>query len=77
MTWDLNGAAIVGGTTFTGPGANFTYLGSAVAGGNGCASIVFRDPTTGLIVADNMFNSVVSTVTTGLPGGGYAPVAVI
>ena len=50
----------------------------AELGGNGCASILFRDTTTGYIGVENMFDAtVVSSFAIGLPNAGFLPLAVI
>jgi hypothetical protein len=77
-TWDMNGAAVVGGGNFSGPGAGWSYFGVADLNPGLNASILFQNASTGALAAFLMNDAnVVAFSALGAPGAGFTPLSVI
>jgi len=77
-TWDMYGAAVIGGGQFQGPGAGWAYVGVSELFDNRDASVLFRNTSSGAVIAYNMNDASVASITSlGTPGAGYVAASVL
>ncbi len=77
-TWDMSGASVIGGGAFNGPGPGWNYFGVADLNDSRDASILFENASTNQLIAYNMNDATVASVSViGTPGAVWTPLKVI